>query len=154
MKAIVGVYKAVGGGAKGFMGAKAYANISYLICIIVAHSLREPILLYGRHQGRSSTTNPRWSHTFQVREALLRFNNIIDEIKWQVRMPSRYAIRELKLSYLDKVQTEATAFLNQRIKYDFLKPDRELTLDLTIKEAEILIMANEEVQGLAESGKL
>lgn len=75
---------------------------------------------------------------------------IIDEIKWQLRMPTRFAMRELKLSYLDKIQIETGNFLNDRIKHDFLRPDRDLSLDLTIREAEILISANEEVRTFAD----
>jgi hypothetical protein len=69
-------------------------------------------------------------------------------------MPTRFAMRELKLTYLDKVQVETAKFLNERIKHDFLRPDRELTLDLTVREAEILISANDEVRNMAESGGL
>jgi hypothetical protein len=60
----------------------------------------------------------------------------------------------LKLSYLDKVSEETTNFLNERIKHDFLRPGKELTLDLTVKEAEILMTANEEVRELANKGEL
>lgn len=63
-------------------------------------------------------------------------------------------MRELKLSYLEIVQKETNAFLNTHIKHDFLRPDRELSLDLTVKEAELLISANEEVRALADSGEL
>lgn len=71
-----------------------------------------------------------------------------------MKAPTRYAMRELKLSYLDRVQEETTNFLNERIKHDFLRPDKELTLDLTVNEAEILMTANEEVRALAEKGEL
>lgn len=27
----------------------------------------------------------------------------VDEIKWQIRFPTRFAMRDLKLSYLDRV---------------------------------------------------
>jgi len=39
------------------------------------------------------------------KEALFITNRVFlaDEIKWQLRMPTRFAIRELKLTYLDKV---------------------------------------------------
>ena len=63
-------------------------------------------------------------------------------------------MRELKLTYLDKVQAETANFLAERIKHDFLRPDRELTLDLTVREAEILISANEEVRTMADNGGL
>jgi hypothetical protein len=58
------------------------------------------------------------------------------------------------LTYLDKVQSETNNFLNERIKHDFLRPDRELSLDLTIGEAELLISANADVRSLADSGEL
>lgn len=69
-------------------------------------------------------------------------------------MPTRFAMRELKLTYLDKVQEETNRFLASRIKHDYLQPDRDLSLDLTVREAEILIAANEEVRNLAEAGGL
>ena len=63
-------------------------------------------------------------------------------------------MRELKLTYLDKVQDETNKFLASRIKHDYLQPDRDLSLDLTVREAEILIAANEEVRSLADNGGL
>ena len=61
---------------------------------------------------------------------------------------------ELTLNYLDKVQQEVNNFLRDNIKHDFLKPDRELTLNLTVREAEILMTANPDVRALAEKGDL
>lgn len=106
--------------------------------------------LCGKPPARCSTTRLRMSLTFPVREALSL--TLIDEIKWQLRMPTRFAMREIKLSYLDKVQENTIEFLGQRIKHNFIQPDSELSLDLTIKEAEILILANQEVRELAENG--
>lgn len=63
-------------------------------------------------------------------------------------------MRELTLNYLDKVEEEVSKFVKDRIKHDFLKPDRELTLDLTVKEAEILITANPDVRAFADKGDL
>jgi hypothetical protein len=63
-------------------------------------------------------------------------------------------MREMKMSYLDKINEETTNFLNERIKYDYLRPGKELTLDLTVREAEILMAANEEVKELAAKGEL
>lgn len=63
-------------------------------------------------------------------------------------------MRDLKLTYLDKVQNETNKFLSERIKHDFMRPDRELSLDLTIAEAELLATANEAIRAQAESGAL
>jgi hypothetical protein len=79
---------------------------------------------------------------------------IIDEIKWQLRLPSRFAMRQLKLTYLDKVESETAKFLNENIKHNFLAPGQPLSLDMTLKEAEILHSANPNVRQQAESGQL
>ena len=63
-------------------------------------------------------------------------------------------MRALKLSYLNKIEEEVHKFLQDNVKHDFLKPDRELSLDLMVREAEILISANSDIKGLAESGNL
>lgn len=78
----------------------------------------------------------------------------LDEFKWGIRAPSRYAISEISLNYLDPVQNEVVKFLKDNIKHDFLKPDHELTLNLTVREAEILMLANPDVRALAEKGEL
>jgi len=63
-------------------------------------------------------------------------------------------MRELNLSYLGKVEEEATKFLTHRIKHDYLRPGKELTLNLTLAEAEILASANPSVIESAEKGEL
>lgn len=67
-------------------------------------------------------------------------------MKWQLRLPARFAIRSLKLTYLEKVEKETQNFLDERIKINLLNPDKGLNLDMSIKEAEILISANENVK--------
>ena len=59
-----------------------------------------------------------------------------------------------KMTYLEKVRTEVRNFLDERIKYDYLKPERDLSLDLSVQEAELLISANPIVRQLGESGEL
>ena len=66
---------------------------------------------------------------------------ILDEIKWQIRQPSRFAMSSAKMTYLERVRAEVKTFMNENIKYDYLKPERDLSLDLSVKEAEILISA-------------
>jgi hypothetical protein len=63
-------------------------------------------------------------------------------------------MRSLKLTYLERVQEEVDKFLKEKIKHDFLRPDRELALDLTVREAEILISASPEVHAFADKGDL
>jgi hypothetical protein len=71
-----------------------------------------------------------------------------------LRFPTRFAVRELKVTYLDKVKEETNKFLQDRIKHNFLRPDTPLSLDLTLGEAELLISANQGVRDLAASGEL
>ena len=79
---------------------------------------------------------------------------VIDEIKWQLRFPTKFAMSTLKLTYLDKVEQETHNFLSERVKHNLLNPEKGLNLDLTIKEAEILMSANENVRDLADKGEL
>lgn len=71
-----------------------------------------------------------------------------------MRGPTRFAMRDPRLTYLDKVREEINNFLSSRIRHNFLKPDKGLSLDLTIKEAEILASANDELKTFAENGDL
>lgn len=80
--------------------------------------------------------------------------NVLDEIKWQLRMPNRFAQSEAKLTYLSKVEEETINFLSERIKHNYLKPEEGLNLDLKVKDAEILISANQNVKDLADRGEL
>ena len=43
-----------------------------------------------------------------------------DEIKWQIRMPERIAMREESFVYNDKIQDEILNFMGNRIKHDYL----------------------------------
>jgi hypothetical protein len=69
-------------------------------------------------------------------------------------MPLNIAMRKLKVSYLSQVEEEVTKFLTTRVKHDYLNPSRELSLDLKVAEAEILMSANERVKAMAETGEL
>ncbi len=67
---------------------------------------------------------------------------IPDEVKWAVRAPSKYAMSEMKMSYLPQIEEEVTKFMHESIKVNYLRPAEELTLDLSVSEAEILASAN------------
>lgn len=79
---------------------------------------------------------------------------LLDEIKWQLKFPSRFAMRDHKRTYLQKVQEETQNFLKTRIQHNHLKPKEGLHLDLSVKEAEILVSASQSVRKLSESGEL
>jgi hypothetical protein len=66
----------------------------------------------------------------------------LDEVKWAIRMPARYAIRELALNYEEEVQNQTLRYLASTIKYDYLNGSKELNLDLTVKEVEYMFAAN------------
>ena len=109
----------------------------------------------GRHQAVCSTTKLKTSHGFQVSvqincESLF----IVDEIKWGLRFPTKFAMREHTLSYEDKVQEQILAFLGKNIAIDYLDGSREVDLDLTLKEAEMLFNANDKIREMAANGEL
>jgi hypothetical protein len=56
--------------------------------------------------------------------------------------------------YLERVQDGTQKFMASAIKHDFLRPGKDLTLDMTLGEAEILMSANQEVREMADKGTL
>ena len=46
------------------------------------------------------------------------------------------------MTYLEQVRKEVQKFLDEKIKVDYLKPERDLSLDLTVSEAELLSSAS------------
>jgi len=79
---------------------------------------------------------------------------IIDEIKWKLQMPERFAMREETLMYNDTVQDEILKFMGNKIKHDFLEGNRDVNLDLSVAEASKLYNAGDDIRAMAESGKL
>ena len=77
-----------------------------------------------------------------------------DDIKWAIRMPSRFAVRQLALVHEQDVQDSINTFLDSNLKYDFLRGNRQLNLDMTMREAELLYTANDSIRALAETGEL
>ena len=79
---------------------------------------------------------------------------MLDEIKWAVRFPKRWAISEESYRYEEIVQSRINDFLGQKIKADYVKGSREINLDLTMMEAEFLFTASDKVKEMAASGEL
>lgn len=122
--------------------------------MLLAHPLLKACTLpSGKHQASCNTTELRWSLSFQV-TSNINYHIETDEIKWQIRRPSRYARGTPKLTYINKVEEETMRFLNERIKHNFLDPAKGLSLDILYRDAEILISASENVRNLAETGEL
>ena len=63
-------------------------------------------------------------------------------------------MREYTLNYEDKVQSEILAFLGKNIATDYLDGSKEVDLDLTVKEAEMLFNANDRIKEMAANGEL
>jgi len=79
---------------------------------------------------------------------------VLDEIKWQIRMPKSFAMREQSLIYNDRVQDEILAFVAKSIKHDYIKGNRDINLDLTVSEAQQLYNADAKLRTMADSGSL
>ena len=69
-------------------------------------------------------------------------------------MPTRLATRQLALAYEEEVQKQIHTFLKKHIKYDVLNGNRDITLYLTVAEAQYLYCANDAVKAKAASGEL
>jgi hypothetical protein len=78
----------------------------------------------------------------------------LDEIKWQIRMPKRYAMRVLPSPYKSDVQDQILKFLGKSVKHDYIQGSRDINLDLTVAEAAKLYSANDSIRSMAESGEL
>jgi len=69
-------------------------------------------------------------------------------------MPERHAISKLSLAHLDEVEQKMNEFMAHQIKFDYLKGDRPIDLNLTMREASILASANDEIKNSAANGDL
>ena len=63
-------------------------------------------------------------------------------------------MRDYTLDYEEKVQEEVLKFLGERITHDYMDGTREVNLDLTVKEAQMLFNANEKIREMASTGEL
>lgn len=63
-------------------------------------------------------------------------------------------MRQLSLNYEDEVQKQILNFFQSNVQYDYLNGNREINLEVKLKEAEFLYSANEEIKGMAKSGEL
>ena len=108
----------------------------------------------GRLQEGSSTIKLITSHLSQVSVSIR--SNFVDEIKWAVRLPKRYArpTTDLRYSYEETIQNQIKDFLAQGIGADYTQGRREINLDLTMDEAELLYTASDKVKEMASSGEL
>lgn len=68
---------------------------------------------------------------------------IPESIKWQIRFPTRYARRDLsEFKYEEVVQDKLLQFLKEKVPHDYIEGNREITLDLSMKEVERLYNAD------------
>lgn len=77
-----------------------------------------------------------------------------DEVKWGLRMPNKFAIRDLPQTYEDEVQQQILKFLGQTLKHDYLNANKDINLDLVLSEASLLYNANDKIKEMAETGEL
>ena len=83
--------------------------------------MRDVNHLFGKLQAVSNTTRQKTSHSFQVKILMnLRINLLIDEIKWAIRAPERYAVSQKNLRYEERVQSRINDFIGKAIKADYI----------------------------------
>ncbi len=56
--------------------------------------------------------------------------------------------------YNDKVQDQILSFVGKSIKHDYIRGDREINLDLTVREAQKLYSADDKLRSMADAGSL
>ena len=56
--------------------------------------------------------------------------------------------------YEEQVKESINEFMKQTVKYDYLDGNREINLNLTVGEAELLYHANDHIKDMVESGEL
>ena len=73
-------------------------RVSKVLCLAKNPSCcMELSLVLVKHLAACSTIEPKTNHSFPVSSK--RSHSFIDEVKWAIRMPSRFATRELALNY-------------------------------------------------------
>ena len=133
---------------------RVWAKASRHTChAALTSSYKDPSLSSGKPQAASSTSALKTNPLFPVRILYLLIKGA-DEIKWGLRMPNRFAMRQLSLNYEDEVQKQILTFFQSNVQYDYLNGNREINLEVKLKEAEFLYSANEEIKGMAKSGEL
>ena len=58
------------------------------------------------------------------------------------------------LRYLNQVKQEIQAFTNSQIPVNYFTGEKEMRMDATVQEAEVMFAANDNVRALANSGEL
>lgn len=133
---------------------RVWAKASRHTChAALTSSYKEPNPSSGKPQAASSTSALKTNLLFPVR-ILYLLTKGSDEIKWGLRMPNRFAMRQLSLNYEDEVQKQILSFFQSNVQYDYLNGNREINLEVKLNEAEFLYSANEEIKGMAKSGEL
>ncbi len=83
-----------------------------------------------------------------------KINKRLDEIRYRIRLPSRWAESQPRMTYLDKIQKETQKFMDAHIKHNYLAPENDVSLNIKIPDAEIMFNADPKTQAFAESGEL
>ena len=92
---------------------KVWAKASRHTChAALTSSYKDPSLSSGKPQAASSTSALKTNPLFPVR-ILYLLTKCADEIKWGLRMPNRFAMRQLSLNYEDEVQKQILTFIRE-----------------------------------------
>ena len=76
------------------------------------------------------------------------------EVKNQLRFPKAMAMSKENLRYLERVRKEVHSFIASNISHNYVTGEKDITLDSTLQEIEVLYNANPEVKAMAETGQL
>lgn len=104
-----------------------------------------------------STIELKSNCSCQVSSLLLLVANWIwnvDSIKWGLRFPNRFPVAEPNIKYRKETEQQILNFLGDKFSFDISGGDEDLNLDMTLEEAEYLILASESIKEKSKSGEL
>jgi hypothetical protein len=79
---------------------------------------------------------------------------LLDEVKWAVRQPSAYATSAPSFKYLNQIEQKVQEFLKENMKHNYVDLERGVDMNLSMKDAEFIYSASDDIKDMAESGKL
>ena len=71
-----------------------------------------------------------------------------------MRFPKAYATSEENLRYADRVREQVAIFMNGNIPHNYFTGERNVGLEASLQEAEVLYSANDAIKAMADSGEL
>lgn len=80
--------------------------------------------------------------------------NLPDDIKWEIRMPSRYAVSTHSRRYLPQIEEQVMTYMRDTLKYNTINPESEFSLDMKIRDGMVIAEQVKDLSEFGDSGEL